>query len=165
MFCPQCGNQLDDGASFCGKCGAQLGAAGADPKPVGAPAPVATPVSPAAVAAGAGSVAAGVLKTHGKLIAIGVVALVVVIAVVAGVVSMMTGGTTLGQTTDTIRRAFEAQQPYLVEVPSSEYTNDSPYSVESFEVTDMKVQNDDWLTAQVKAAVENDSFRVDLVYG
>ncbi len=165
MFCPQCGNQLDDGALFCGKCGAQLGADTADAKPTSASTPATTPLSPTAVAAGAGSVAAGVLKTHGKLIVIGVVALVVVIAVVAGVVSMMTGGTTLGQTTDTIRRAFEAQQPYLVEVPSGDYVNDTPYSVESFEVTDMKVQNDDWLTAQVKAAVENDSFRVDLVYG
>lgn len=165
MFCPQCGNQLEDGASFCGKCGAQLGGGAA---PQGAKVPPAASssasVSPAAMAAGAGSVAAGVMKTHGKLVIGGVVALVVVVAVIAGVVSMLTGGTTLGQTTDTIRRAFEAQQPYLVEVPSSDYTNDTPYSIASFEVTDMKVQNDDWLTAQVKTAVENESFRVDLTY-
>ena len=161
MFCPQCGNQLEDDASFCGKCGAQLGGGAAQKK--GSPS-VASAV-PAPVGTGTGAAAAGVMKSHGKLIVAGVVALVVVVAVIAGVVSMLTGGSTLGQTTDTIRHAFEIQQPYLAETPSGDYTNDSPYSVTSFEVTDMKVQNDGWLTAQVKAVVENDSFSVALTYG
>ncbi|MEC4184972.1 zinc ribbon domain-containing protein [Adlercreutzia sp. R21] len=42
MFCPKCGNQLPDGSAFCGKCGAQLGAA--------APAPAASARGSAAAA-------------------------------------------------------------------------------------------------------------------
>ncbi|WP_282190802.1 zinc ribbon domain-containing protein [Adlercreutzia caecimuris] len=166
MFCPQCGNRLEDDALFCGKCGAQLGTGGAAPKGAKVPAAISpsTSISSTATGIGTGSAVADMLKAHGKLIVGGVVALVVVVATIVGVVSMLTGGATLGQTTDTVRRAFEAQQPYLAEVPSSEYTNDSPYSIASFEVTDMKVQRGDWLTAQIKTAIENESFRVDLTY-
>ena len=52
MFCPQCGNQLPDGSAFCGKCGAQLGAAPASAPVAGARGPVAAaPKAPSAAGA------------------------------------------------------------------------------------------------------------------
>ncbi|RMH39554.1 MAG: serine/threonine protein kinase [Deltaproteobacteria bacterium] len=53
MMCPSCHAQLDDGARFCGLCGARLDV------PSAAPEPLAPPVAPGAAAAPSGKAAVG----------------------------------------------------------------------------------------------------------
>lgn len=90
MFCPKCGTQLPDGSKFCGNCGAQLGAAPA--QPAGAsqvpPAPQVPGVPVSAVPGGA----APKPKRKVGLIVAGVAAVVVVALAIWGIVSCVGGG-------------------------------------------------------------------------
>lgn len=98
MFCPKCGTENAEGIKFCKSCGAPVAAPAAASAPAAAPAPAPAPAAqPAYAAAGGapaptGGSAVGTLLANKKLLILGIVALVVIIAVIVGVVSCMNGG-------------------------------------------------------------------------
>lgn len=71
MFCPKCGNEIAEGAAFCGKCGAPVGAQAGDGTPAGG-----------SQGAASGSAGAGAPAPKRKGAKIGAIAAVVVVAVV-----------------------------------------------------------------------------------
>lgn len=85
MFCPKCGNEVQEGSAFCGRCGAKIGAA----------APSAMPM-PASAAGGAAATAAVPKKGKGRYIVVAVVA-VIVVAVVAVLCMSIFGGNGSGR--------------------------------------------------------------------
>ncbi len=88
MFCPKCGAQNDDNATFCGECGASLAKA---PQPQPAPAPQAAPAAAPFNPAPAGNKKPGMLNV--KLIAIVAVAVVaLIIAAVVIIPNALNGG-------------------------------------------------------------------------
>ena len=84
MFCKNCGNQLKDGAAFCGKCGTKINVVGSAPN-TGAVQPQSTPVQPQMTDVNQN-------KTGGSVVGIVIVILallVVVGGVSAGLMYMM----------------------------------------------------------------------------
>lgn len=82
MFCPRCGTQLPDDAQFCGSCGTRL-ATPAAPAAKATPVAVSVPIPASAATTPSGGAAAAAPKGVSKrAVAIGLVAVIVIAAVV-----------------------------------------------------------------------------------
>ena len=178
MFCPNCGTRNEDEARFCSKCGSPLGdamkvlgmeggvpegpnaaeRAAGDGFATGVDSPSAPPA--AGQRGAALSAAAGMLGDKRKLVGI---AAAVVVAIVAALLWFnLSGAGTLGQTSGTFKTAFESSDTVRKGIASNDYVNETPYSVTSFECTDMKKTADYEVTAHVKAVIENESFKTEI---
>ncbi|MBQ9042381.1 MAG: zinc ribbon domain-containing protein [Eggerthellaceae bacterium] len=107
-----------------------------------------------------GDAAASALGDKKKLI--GIVAVVVVVIVAALLWFNLSGAGTLGQTTGTFKTAFETSDIARKGAASNDFVNETPYSVTSFECTDISKSSDYEVTAHVKAVVENESFKTEV---
>ena len=181
MHCPKCGNEIKDGASFCGSCGnkipnadqtartsnatsssnASLGRQSGNAN--GATASVKA-ASVANTAKATADVVGKAAKTNPKLfIGVGIVLLALIIAIVV-VFNFMTGGFSGGQTAASFQKAFEARKAYDQGLPSTTYVNDETFDLTSCSVSDIEKQNDDWVTADIEAVVESDNYKVTMLF-
>lgn len=188
MFCPQCGNENEQGAAFCFSCGTNLegidveeaptaetqlqgdAEASGDSSPAAeAPAheptaePTRTEQSPASAASPLSS-AAGVTALLQDRKRIAVIAAVIVAAIVVLVVAFNASGcTVLGQTPDKFKTAFASDSIVQYGIADDDYVHESAYSITSFSCNNIRKVTDYQVDADIKATIENDNFKTEIV--
>lgn len=189
MFCPQCGNENEAEAAFCCNCGTKL--EGIDvtkdanvesstqsvvdenaTRPSSTENEAhetvtnSTQMNQSEKQAGpmkvvdAGASVAAFLRARKRIAIFAAAILAALIAVFAWF--GLSGVGTLGQTSETFRSAFESSDTVRKGIASNDLVNETPYSVTSFECTDIKKASDYEVTARVKAVIENESFKTEV---
>jgi hypothetical protein len=101
------------------------------------------------------------VKVKGTFIAIGVLAVVFIVAVF--VLANILGFSTLGQTSSTFKTGLESDDIVANGVASDNFLNSSAYTVTNYTCDDIKKVTDTVVTATVTATIENDNYTTDLV--
>lgn len=169
MFCPHCGNEIDDNASFCGGCGNKItkdkaSSQTAKNEDIDSTSKSGTSPSTVTTAKVTASAVGSVARSNPKLfIGVGAAVVALVVGIIVAVM-FMTGGFTGGQTAGSFRNAFESQQVYTQGLPSTSYVDDTTFDLISCDVTDIKKQNNDWVTANIDAVAESDNYKVTMQF-
>lgn len=181
MICPRCEKDNGQGAVFCFNCGTRLVGAdegdGIGPAHIeaGEPGEVGTSASTSDTQSSEGNApredgpqanqgptsgagAATRVRKPIAIIAAAAAAVIIAIFVLYG----MSGAGALGQTDGTFKAAFETSNIVRKGIAHNDYVDETPYSITSFECTDIKKTSDYEVAAHMKAVIENESFKTEI---